>query len=191
MSTCVGGCVCVCVCVCVCARACDIKKQQRASASTAPDALLGQVIPTGSHLAPEGVVLILDLLVVLDALVDVMLASQGCDLLLQLCLPGLHCLQLPPLLLGYCLCLPHLLLHCLPAQQHADVSKQMFSSMPTQLHKVPAAKRAVLWLLVCHSLAVWTVCMELFKCSIPTLCVMLHLINEGERLLCVADRTVR
>ena len=119
---CVCACVCVCVCACVCACVCVCVcacVQQRANAESAPDTLLGQVIPASSHLAPEGIVFILDLLVVLDALVDVVLASKGRHLLLQLRLPGLHCLQLPPLLFGYCLCLPDLLLHCLQAQQLA------------------------------------------------------------------------
>ena len=75
--------------------------------------MLGDVIPTGGQLPPQGVILILDLLVVLDALVDVVLPCQRRHLLLQLTLPLLHRFQLSPLLLGHCLCLPQLLLHCL------------------------------------------------------------------------------
>ncbi len=88
------------------------------STCCSPDALFSHIIPAGGQLSPEGVVLILDLLVVLDALVDVVLASEGRHLLLQLTLPFLHCLQLHPLLLGYCLCLPQLLLHCLQHGRH-------------------------------------------------------------------------
>ncbi len=78
--------------------------------------MLGDVIPAGCQLPSQGVVVILDLLVVLDALVDVVLPCQRCHLLLQLSLPLLHSFQLSPLLLGHCLCLPQLLLHCLCVQ---------------------------------------------------------------------------
>ena len=78
--------------------------------------MLGDIIPAGCHLPPQRIVLILHLLVVLDALVDVVLPCQRCHLLLQLSLPLLYCFQLSPLLLGHCLCLPQLLLHCLCVQ---------------------------------------------------------------------------
>ena len=71
-----------------------------------PDTLLGEVIPACSHLRPQSVVLILHLLVVLDALVDVVLPGQGRHLLLQLSLPTQNRLQLHSSLLAYRLCLP-------------------------------------------------------------------------------------
>lgn len=80
--------------------------------------MLGNIIPAGSQLSPEAIILILDLLMVLDALVDVVLASESIDLLLQLSLFLYDCLQLASLLLGYCLSLPQLLLHCLRHEHH-------------------------------------------------------------------------
>ena len=56
-----------------------------------PDALLGSVLPACCQLPSERNVLILDLLMVLNALVDVVLASEGGDLLLQLCRPASTC----------------------------------------------------------------------------------------------------
>ena len=89
--------------------------------TVSPDTLLGNIFPTGCQLSPEGIVVILDLLVVLNTLVDVVLPRQGCHLLLQFCFPLLQGLKLLPLLLGHSLCLPQLLLHCLESDTHASL----------------------------------------------------------------------